>query len=342
MRSFNRNMGVLAGIFFLMIVVSVSVGTSYIESNNLNSSELWNQTANLDYSDNWEFEGILSGNKASDYSTKELTQSDVFEAKDEIFISSSIEEITFIEENRDDIQVDYYREYPDSDDYRLSYEARETNRRINITATLNIRGLAINKVYDGEIVVRIPKDYRFEKITIDSGAAVIESDNIYTDTDELKVIASFGDMSMTIDHPIETLDIQCSMGSIDLTVKEDVESVDVECNLGEVNLIFNGKVDELEVQNDMGDIYVETNGVVNKGTLNTDLGSVTAKFTDEIKALTVNSDMGSIDLDFYENDDMVLFADTDMGSVDSDFPVDEDASDFRITSSMGSININNK
>lgn len=339
MRSFNRTMGVMAGVFFLMIVISISVGTSYIESNNLNTRELWNQTTNLDYSDQWNYDGLFSGKKSSDYETLELTQTDTFPLKPEIFISSSIEKVTFIEEDRSDIQVDYSREYPDTSDYTVSYSAGASSNRISVTATLNSRGLSINRNYDGAIVIRIPNDYRFESITLDSSAAVIDEDGIYTNTDELTVIASLGDVSLKTEYPIDQLDVQCSMGSIDLKVNEAVDQIDIVCDLGEVNLNLDAEVGDLNVQNDMGDITVEASDRLGKVSLTSSIGSVNGEFRREVAGMTVSSDMGSIQMTFHRNDDMSIYADTDMGDVDSDFTRVDKSEGFTFTSSIGSIEL---
>lgn len=341
MKSFNRNMGIMAGIFFVMIVGSVSVGTSYIESNNLDNLEFWNETTNLDYSGDWDFDGIFSNKKTSDFDTMTINDSQTFSLQPELYISSSIEEITFVEENRNDIQVNYYREYPDTDAYHITYKADETTSRITVTTTLSIRNIAVNKSYDGRIEIRLPKGYEFDEITLESAAAKIESDNVYTKTKELNIIASFGDIDIKIEDTMETLDIQCSMGSVNINVQEDIDTLNLECNLGDIDLRLDGKIANFSLQNDMGDTNIEARRAIGKGNISASLGEVTGSFRNEVSALNVHCDMGSINLSFRDNDDMVVYADTDLGdvSVDGAFTISDDPSDFSFTSNLGSISI---
>ncbi len=341
MKSFNRTMGIVAGIFFILVVGSVSIGASYIKSNKLDSLEFWNETTNLDYSDDWDFDGIFSNKKSSEYDTKEISDTKTFSLQPELYVSSSFEEITFIEENRDDIQVDYYREYPDVDSYRISYDASESNNRITITSTLSVRDIAVNKPYQGNIEIHIPVNYQFEQITLESAATKIESDNIYTRTKELNITASLGDIDINIDNPLEILNVQCSMGSIDLNVEADIDTLNIECSLGKVDLNLEGEIVIFSIQNDIGDTNVEAEKPIDEGNINSNLGDVTGSFRDNISTLFVECSMGNIDMSFQDNKNMLVYIDTDLGdvSVDEAFNISEEPSNFIFTSSLGNINI---
>ena len=129
MKSFHRIMGYLSGIFVLMIIVSISISSSYMKRNEITFSQLFSETGSLQYGGNWSLslEGLFSNHlKSSDYETIRIEESNQFDLAKEIFISSSIEDVIFIEEDRSDIQVDYYRELPDTNADSVRYRASST------------------------------------------------------------------------------------------------------------------------------------------------------------------------------------------------------------------------
>ncbi len=320
MKSFNKTMSFLAGLFAIMIILSIAVASSYINRNNLSGSDLWGNSSHIQFSDDWEFNGLFSSNhRSNEFETLVLTQTDTFDLKSELFISSSIEEITFIEEDRNDIMIEFYREYPDTSTYNVKYEVTETIDRINISSTLSIRGLIINKDYSGNIKVHIPTDYHFNKVTLDSSATVMNTDNIYTKTDVLTILADFGDIDINIDQPIETVSINCDMGAIKIYTSKAIGNLDI--------------------SNDIGDLFFNIDAPVNNANFSSNLGQISGEFKDEVGQVNASTDLGNIDITFHKNENMVVTIDVDLGDKSSDFPTTNNSKDFRFSSDLGSVQI---
>lgn len=341
MKSFHKTMGILSGIFLLMIIVSISVSSSYMTRHNITFPELFSETGNITYGVESGSSFWRTGEKSSNYETITIENSDSYELVDELFISASIEEILFVEEDRKDILVEYYRELPDTKNYQVNYKTTVLNNKLSISSTLKVNSLSINKDYEGFIKIYVPNDYQFDKVTIDSAAAKITSQNIYTKTNSLSAIASFGDIDIDIDSPIDEVIISCDLGSIEVNVNSKINNLDISCDLGEINLKLNEHVETLTISEDMGDIQLKASSTLGSVDIENNLGSIDAEFLENVNKVIIANDLGDINVDFYKNDDISIYIDTDLGNTSSDFTtISSKDADYKFTSNLGSIDVN--
>lgn len=346
MKSFHKTMGLMAGVFLLMIILSLSVASSYMTKNDILFESLFLESADPNYHGSYRFtwNGLFGpSHRASDYETVTIEESESFGLAKELFVSSTIESISFIEEDRSDILVEYYRELPDSKLYDVNYSTSESENKLNITATLKIGNMNLNRTYGGEIKIHLPKDYHFDKVTVDTGMAKIRSANIYTDTDELSVIASFGDIDVVIEQPIRDVNVSCNFGSIDLRCESTIDNLDVDCDMGSIDLEVNAPISQLDVTENMGDVNLNASAEISHVDIVSNMGTVRADFLETVGGMDLDTNMGDVDVYFYENADMHVHADTDLGNVKSDFPiVSAGKTDFRFTSNMGSVSVHKR
>lgn len=342
MKSFHRTMGYLSSIFLLMIILSIVIASSYMNRNSISLTQLFSEVGDIsnNSTNNISFWG--SGKSSSDYTTVNISESETFDLVEEIFVSASIEEVIFIEDDRDDILVEYHRERPDTSNYEVNYSANASNNKLSISATLKSKSISINKAYKGTIKIYVPNDYRFDKVTIDSGAAKITSENIYTNTNSLSAIASFGDIDFEINNPIDEVIISCNFGSIKVEVNESIKDFDVTCDLGEINLTLNDSIDTLTVNEDMGDVEINATSPLGSVNIQNNMGAIEAEFLESVEALVIENNMGDINVSLHDNDDITIYMDTDLGSVNSDFPTtDLKSTNFQFKNNMGSIKVYN-
>jgi len=342
MKSFHKTMGYLSAIFLLMIIVSISVASSYMKDHDISFPQLFSNSGEISYNSTRNLNFWDSGNKASNYETLNISESETFDLAEEIFISASIEEVTFIEDDRNDILVEYYRELPNTKNYEVTYKASASDDKLSIFTTLKIKNISIDKAYDGTIKIYVPIDYTFEKVTIDSGAAKITSNNIYTNTKSLSTIASFGDIDIEISSPIDEVLISCNFGSVDVQVNDIIKELDVTCDMGKINLTINDKVDILTVNEDLGDVVINATSPLGSVEITNSMGSIKADFLESVKEVVIENNMGDIDANFYKNDNISIYIDTDLGSIHSDFPTTASKdTNYKFSSDMGSIKVQN-
>lgn len=341
MSSFHKTMGYLSAIFLIMIVLSLSIANSYMSQNNINFDSIFGESGNLSYDARNNISIFDSGQSSSNYETVNKNESKTFDLVDEIFVSTSTEEVVFVEESRSDILVEYSRELPDTNKYQVDYKVDSSNNKLTISASMKSSNIAINKIYEGTILIHVPTDYVFDKITIDSGAAKITSDNIYTNTKSLSTIASFGDIDIDIDAPIEEVIISCSFGSIIVDVDNKIQDLDITCDLGRIELNINDNIDTLTINEELGDVQVASTASIKEVTITNSMGAIYAMFEETVGSVSIENSMGDIIVDFYDNPDISIYINTELGSIHSDFETTSDKNaDFSFKNELGSIKVN--
>lgn len=345
MKSFHKTMGYLSGIFIIMIISSLAVSSSYMTRNNIKFRDLFDGTTRLNFDENFDFQlDSLFNNleKASHFDTKIIEKSDSFESVKELFISSSIEEISFIEEDRKDIKVDYFRELPNSKYYTVTYSASASNDKLTISAATAIKNLTINRDYKGSITVHVPNGYAFNKITLDSGISKLKTENIYPNTKNLTIISSLGDVDLDINNSLDSLSITSNLGSVKLKVEAAIKKLYVNCDLGKIDLSLNASVDDLSIEENLGDIFLTSESTLGVIKVKNNMGKIEGNFNGTIDGADFVNNMGNINITLADNDNISIYVETNLGSVDSDYPkTDKKSTDFKFTSNMGSIHVKN-
>jgi len=341
MKKSSKKMLTMAIIFLLMIVASLTIGSSYIKQNNINIEELFRDSVNLDIDSINSYNNIFTSNKASQFNTISKSQSDNYNLTSNLFISTTVEEVTFVEENRNDIMVDYHLEYPDSSLYNHRVSITSKNDQLSIVSTFKVGNMAVNQEYNNYITIHVPEGYVFDSITMDSSLTVIDPDNIYTKTNNLYLIANYGDVELTIDYPLENLELTADFGSIDLNINDKIKNLTVTCDMGDINIDSQNTIGTITISNDFGNFDFDFDQPVKAMIVNCDLGSIEGTFRDYVAAVNITANLGSIDIKFHNNDDMLVFVKADLVDVSSDFLRSNSKTDYVFVSDLGSINLSN-
>ena len=127
MKGFNRFLGVTAGVLFIALIVSVGIIGIYVSSHQEELSEFTG--INFHFGD---FNNIdlFDSERSSLYERMVLQQEDEFDLMPNIDIDASFEDIEFIEKDRENIKVVYYKEKPDTKLYQTEYNAKTNNKKI--------------------------------------------------------------------------------------------------------------------------------------------------------------------------------------------------------------------
>lgn len=346
MKQFNRLMGITAIICIIALITSGIISLSYIASNKYDFDNIFEDEFYIDFSfHDFDFPSLFSTKKhSSSFETIIKEDSKEFNLVDEISINSSIEKIKFIEESRSNIKIDYYREKPDTKLYKTSYNSKIIDNKLIINSTLSTKNLITNIHYDGYINIYIPKDYKFNKIVIDTSLARISNESIYDNVDTLLLHAKLGDINIDINKPKDFLSIDCDLGDVDINVNSEIKSLDINLNMGSSNIKLANSVEKLICKNNMGEINLDSSGNLENVSLESDMGSITSVFKDHVKTLSASTSMGSIEATFYSNNNSIVYANKKLGSVNSDLPIvnNKTDADFIFTANMGSIDIKTK
>lgn len=342
MKSINKFMGATALVLAFLFIASIVGGSIFISTHRW----LLNDFGNMNFVNgrNMDFNFSFDGKKSSTFETLTNSKTESFPLAKSIVIDVAMDKITFIEEDRTDIKIDYYNEQPDSPFYEVSYKAEELDGTLYINSTFSVSNLFIDQNYEHTITIYIPKDYECDLLDLNISMADITEDSIFDGARNINIHSNMGSIELEVTTPKDTLSITCDMGDIDLIVSAPIESIDVKTNFGEMNLDVNATVGTLWCNLDMGSLEIASDSVIDQVNLSAKMGSIECTFKEHINKLSADANMGSIDIEFGNNDDSTVYANANAGSIDSDLPVVKESSDpdFRIYANMGSISITSR
>lgn len=143
----------------------------------------------------------------------------------------------------------------------------------------------------GTLVIYLPKDYKFDQVDMEYGAATAEIDGL--NAKSLKIES--GASGCTIKNAdIEELDVETGAGSLDFygTVEKEV---DIDCGAGRVTLNLEGKVEDYNYELDSSAGSVEIGEDIDLGGLSTeksiDNGSK--------RTIEISNGVGSVEIRFH-------------------------------------------
>ena len=143
----------------------------------------------------------------------------------------------------------------------------------------------------GTLVIYLPKDYKFDQVDMEYGAATAEIDGL--NTKSLKIES--GASGCTIKNAdIEELDVETGVGNLDFygTVEKEV---DIDCGAGRVTLNLEGKVEDYNYELDSSAGSVEIGEDIDLGGLSTeksiDNGSK--------RTIEISNGAGSVEIRFH-------------------------------------------
>ena len=143
----------------------------------------------------------------------------------------------------------------------------------------------------GTLVIYLPKDYKFDQVDMEYGAATADIDGL--NAKSLKIES--GASGCTIKNAdIEELDVETGAGSLDFygTVEKEV---DIDCGAGSVTLNLEGKVEDYNYELDSSAGSVEIGEDIDLGGLSTeksiDNGSK--------RTIEISNGVGSVEIRFH-------------------------------------------
>lgn len=308
MNKFDRFMSTTALIFVAIIAIAFVMINSYMRQHDIRFKDVLKNGF-----------VITSGN--SSFNTYTLEESDTYSVTPIIKIKCDLEDIRFIKEDRNDIQVDYYRVVPDSPLYKVDYKVKSSNDTLDINVSTVMNGFHFNNNYEGEITIRVPMDYRCEELHIRSSLGNLSNEDIYEATDSLYVEVDLGNVELDIESPKDVLELKCNLGDLKLNLYGKVNTLKIEANLGSVKLSSSKAIEQL--------------------TIDANMGQVIGTFKDYVGYVNAETNMGNLELTFYENDDSLVYGKSDMGSFHSDLETTNNRSKAQIvaTANMGKVEI---
>ena len=143
----------------------------------------------------------------------------------------------------------------------------------------------------GTLVIYLPKDYKFDQVDMEYGAATADIDGL--NAKSLKIES--GASGCTIKNAdIEELDVETGAGSLDFYGTVDKE-VDIDCGAGRVTLNLEGKVEDYNYELDSSAGSVEIGEDIDLGGLSTeksiDNGSK--------RTIEISNGAGSVEIRFH-------------------------------------------
>lgn len=341
MKSFYKTMGYLAGIFFLIIILSVTVIKSYMDANSIPVKEIFetiDNDWNIVYSSAYRrYDEYFDYAK---YETKKIDVDYTSPLVDHLVISTINEDIEFIKENREDIYIEYSRTYPVVNNFSIDFSPEHNNDTLRIELHPDTSYFHFYTSYDATLKIHVPIDYRFKSIEIANEVADLH-DTAITATDRLQISANVGNVDLDIPFSLSTFSLSQTVGDANIHFEETVDDIDVQSDTGSLILRVEKAATAIHATLDIGDLELTTKDNVKKIVLINNLGLISLDANKYINEMEITNDIGSIEIELEDNKDFTIYAVADLGSVDSEFPLTQNktTANYIIENSLGSIKI---
>lgn len=342
MKSFNKFLGITAIVLVILLFSTFVAASVYLSTN----KEILNEFSSYLGFNGHQFNfnsSIGRHKKSSLFKTLEATQKDQFENPKSIVLDVSVEHLTFIEEGRSDILVEYYHEYPDSPLYSFDYKANLDNDTLYISSFYNTVDIFFDRDYESYINIYMPKGYTLNTLDLTYDLGEVTNDSIYESVNDLNIHANLGDVNLSIDSPKNNLSITCDMGNINLTTNAPIKKLNAEADFGKIDLTLLDTVESLYADLDLGNLELYAEKEIMNVFTQANMGSINADFKEHVKFLVAGADVGSIKMTFYNNPSTTVYTTSDMGNikVSPDLKVvkEEDNPDFKVSTNMGKLEL---
>ncbi len=265
----------------------------------------------------------------SRFATKTYYQEDTFAALKNLQINSTIEEIRFIHEERDDVRVVYEREVPDTDSYDLRYNARNTSDKIIVDVKLHIIGLYTDQDYNGTITIYLPNDYEADSLLIHSNVAS-HNMSLPKKVDDVVIEVNLGSINLNVQQPLDSLVLSINAGDLYFETDKKVSNVHASVDTGELSFNIHSGVGTLKVENNVGEISGTLAASPTKMDVLCNLGDVTLDFSQPVKSLSTELNLGDLNINVDETDESIVYIDTDLVDLNSRLETTNQKSDANI------------
>lgn len=342
MKSLNKVLGITA-IVLVVLLFSTLIATSvYLTSN----KEILEEFPSFHGFTNRSFyfnNSIGPHKRSSSFQTLEVSREDRFENPKSMVIDVAIEPILFIEEDRSDILVEYYHEYPDSSLYSFDYKTNMENDILYISSSYTVLDIFFDRDYESYIYIHVPTGYTLDTLDLTYDLGEVTDDSIFESVNDLNIHANLGDVNLSIDSPKNNLSITCDMGNIALITNAPIKKLNAEANFGKIELNLLETVGSLYTNLDMGNLELYAEGKIESAFTEADMGNIHADFKEQVKTLVARADFGNVSMTFYNNPSSTVYTNSDFGNtkISPDFKTvkEGDNPDFKVYTNMGQIEL---
>lgn len=333
MKSFDRFLGISALVLFVVLMVSGMVAVSYVMGN----PGMFN-SANFRVDEDFHFS--FSDTRSSDYPTLNISQQNVFEVSEINAIKLDIDfaDVLYVEEDRDDILVKHYIEYPDTNNYSYTYSCNQSGDVINIRSSVRSYNLHMDLDYIQYITIYVPENMHLDVYELTSSIGSIGNDSIPSNVDLLYIEADLGDIRVDLTNHLNDLRLSADIGEIYATTTASIESLEITSPIGFVSLESSEAIHTLEIDSNIGDVYLVLGDITEYGHLEMDIASADITINGHVKEMNVDGNMGDITLTVASGN--TVYAYNDSENIYTEIPLsDNDDANIDITTDIGQINI---
>ncbi|GKX31862.1 hypothetical protein SH1V18_43420 [Vallitalea longa] len=291
----------------------------------------WNNSMNFNFNNHYD----KTGDTIEDTFSKDNIN--------EIDITTDVASISFIQEDRSDIKVEYIYTKPDIDNYAIDYNAEIKNKTLNITQHIKTRNFSgnINKDnYKNTLTIYVPKDFSIDNLYIKNNLGDINNNDFYSNvSDIIDITTSLGQIDITISNPKKSVKLISALGIVKLNNNSEIDNLEIIANSGDVNIESNSAIKNCTITANLGTVKIISNDELNNCELEANMGSINTTFKKHIDSFNIICDMGEINMKLYDNDNSLISAKASMGDIKSDFDTTKKRSPYTIECSMGDITI---
>ena len=231
------------------------------------------------------FDGDWDDDELDD--TENVVSGEVFSGVENLKLDIGASEVRIKTGTDDKIHVDDSRMKTEN---AVQKTLSDDGKTLEITTKMRSSFKNVRNV-KGTLVIYLPKDYKFDQVDMEYGAATAEIDGL--NAKSLKIES--GASGCTIKNAdIEELDVETGAGSLDFygTVEKEV---DIDCGAGSVTLNLEGKVEDYNYELDSSAGSVEIGEDIDLGGLSTeksiDNGSK--------RTIEISNGAGSVEIRFH-------------------------------------------
>lgn len=270
----------------------------------------------------------------NNYSTKDV---------ENIRIDTDVAKLTFIQEDRTDIKVEYIYTKPDTNKYIIKYDPKISGNTLDISQniiTRNFFGSMNDSFYKNDLFIYVPEDFTVNQLSIDKSLGDIISSDFYSNATDIDFYSSLGDIDVTLANTKNSVTLKASMGKINLINNASIDKLEVSSNNGSIDIRSSEAIKDIAIDADMGSILLNADDKVNNCRIEANMGSITASFKEKVDSFNITCDMGDIEIDLYDNDDSIIGTDVSMGKLKTDFAnASNSKGDYYVECDMGNITL---
>lgn len=266
------------GVVFCIIALCFGVTFSQFEKAYPNGIDIIRKNY-VSFDDDWDDDDLDD--------TENVVSEEVFSGVENLKLDIGASEVRIKTGKDDKIHVDDSRMKTEN---AVQKTLSDDGKTLEITTKMRSSFKNVRNV-KGTLVIYLPKDYKFDQVDMEYGAATADIDGL--NAKSLKIES--GASGCTIKNAdIEELDVETGAGSLDFygTVEKEV---DIDCGAGRVTLNLEGKVEDYNYELDSSAGSVEIGEDIDIGGLSTeksiDNGSK--------RTIEISNGAGSVEIRFH-------------------------------------------